>query len=823
MYPVSDPTPLHELKEPVEALVAAAGSNALAPAGEILQALLSLQLPGRSLLLGSSYSPALARALGIFLEHPGVTAELALQTVLISGDLVCRQGRVWVQASALEHLQRWWQSHGRCCDALGFARLWAARCGHLDDWLQAFGEERWGRVWPQLEDGFLASYVQALTPRLLDWKERYSALRLLLRLPEWPLEVANLLGEAALEEPRREREMAQQALQHNGLARTAVLQALRHAQAGPRQRAAEWAGRIRLEEALKPLTEALTREKSERTRMAQMEALRLLGAPLDVYLNRPALLAEARKRLSKESPDWLNEVPLACLHWEADGQAVEEDLLRGWLLSSVRLKQAEPGGLFAVVSPYLREKERQQWGLQLLQWWIARDTRPTYTPAQIEQLLPQQTIALQNLYQMLKQTRSEASIAGEARRQLELAVEGSAIDLKGIFSLAGALAGGLLLEPVRSYLKKWYGLRAAQCKALLCMLGSVDGTAVVQYLLEVARRFRTKGIQQEAQRVLRERAERQGWTLEELADLSLPSGGLDEKGRLEFEVDERVFDATLLPDLSWRLQDDQGKAYKALPAEAKEAVPLFKAAQKAVKEAQKALRERLYEAMCCGRSWNWSAWQNCLWHHPVASRVISTLVWLARREGEVIAFRPDGDGSLLDVNQDSLSLGDDWFIELAHPLLLSNAEWTAWRIQLADYQLIPLFAQLGRSCQSKPPAEPEGMSFTGHLLDSFRLRNRALALGYQRGSAEDGGVFFEYRKTLVSSGWVIRLEFTGSQLPETSHPVALQSLGFEFQARPVGWSEVPPVLYSESLADLEEIAREGSGFDPNWQSTVTLC
>ena len=823
MYPVSDPTPLHELKEPVESLVAAAGSNALAPAEEILQALLSLQLPGRNLLLGSSYSPALARALGTFLEHPAVTADLALQTVLVSGDLVCRQGRVWVQASALEHLQRWWHSHDRCCDALGFARLWAARCGHLEDWLQAFGEERWGRVWPQLEDGFLASYVQAMTPRLLDWKERYSALRLLSRLPEWPSEVVNRLGEAALDEPRRERELAQQALQQQGLAQARVLQALRHAQAGPRQRAAEWAGRMRLEAALKPLTEALAKEKSERTRMAQMEALRLLGAPLDVYLNRPALLAEARKRLAKESPEWLAEMPLADLHWEADGQAVEQDLMRGWLLSAVRLKQAEPGGLFAVVSPYLREGERQQWGLQLLQWWIARDTKPTYTPAQIEQLLPQQTRALQNLYQMLKQSRSDASIAGEARRQLELEVEGSAIELKGLFSLAGALAGAVLLEPVRSYLKKWYGLRAAQCKALLCMLGPVEGTAVVQYLLEVARRFRTKGIQQEAQRVLRERAERQGWTLEELADLSLSSGGLEEKGRLEFEVGERLFSATLLPDLSWRLQDDQGKAYKALPAEAKEAIALFKAAQKAVKEAQKALRERLYEAMCCGRSWNWSAWQNCLWHHPVASRVVSTLVWLARREEEVIAFRPDGEGSLLDVNQDTVSLGDDWSIELAHPLLLSNADWTAWRIQLADYQLLPLFAQLSRSCKPKPPAEPEVMEFSGHVLDSFRLRNRAQALGYQRGPAEDGGVFFEYHKAFVSSGWVIRLGFTGSQLPETSHPVALQSLGFGFQNRPVTWAEVPPALYSESLADVEEIAREGSGFDPDWQSRVTIC
>lgn len=805
---------MQPLREPAERLFASLGSGALVTVEQFLQALLSPLAPTRILLNTQS-----DQAIGEFLEHPAVTPELALQTLMLSNALHLRQSRSWVQPGALELLQRWWRAHPGGPDALGFAELWADRGGDRQDWLLAFREERWGYVWPQLDQAFLDSYLRALLPHLLEWSQGYCGLRLMLRLQPWPEQVRGRLWQAALGEPKRERELAQQVLHDQ--AALEVLKSLRHPQAGPRQRAAEWAARLRLSEAVQPLSVALGKEKSERTRMAQMEALRQLGAPLDVFLNRPALLADARKRLAKENPDWLAEVPLLPMHWEADGQPLEVDLLKGWLLAAVRLKQPEPGGLFSVLAPYVRQDERRAWGLRLLEWWIARDTRPAYSPAQVERMLPEKTGLLQKFFQFMNQTRSDQAVAGEARRQLEMEIQGSAIELKGLFSLAGAFAGEAVLDPARTYVKKWYGLRAAQCKALVAMLGSIEGPSVIQYLLEVGRRFRTKGIQQEAVRVLRERAERQGWTLEELADLNLPAGGLDDAGCLELEVGERTFTATLLPDLSWKLCDVEGKVFKALP-EDKEANARYRSAQKAVKEAHKALRERLYEAMCCGRSWSWSAWQTSLWRHPVATRVISSLVWLARREQQVVAFRPDADGSLIDVQQDELTLGEDWTIELAHPLLLSNADWTAWRLQLADYQLIPPFAQLGRSCQSKPPGQPEEMKYFGHLLNSFKLRNRAQALGYVRSPAEDGGVFLEYRKTLVSSGWTVRLGFTGSQLPETSHPVALQNLEFDFQNRLAHWGEVPPVLYSEALTDVEEIAREGSGFDPDWQKKASF-
>ena len=83
---------------------------------------------------------------------------------------------------------------------------------------------------------------------------------------------------------------------------------------------------------------------------------------------------------------------------------------------------------------------------------------------------------------------------------------------------------------VHRYVKQWYGHRAAQCKALLQVLAWIDHPSATQVVLSVANRFRTKGIQEEALRLCQLLAERKGWTMDELADRTIPTAGLDETG-----------------------------------------------------------------------------------------------------------------------------------------------------------------------------------------------------------------------------------------------------------------------------------------------------
>lgn len=777
-------------------------------------------------LLGSWLSGALSAAIRRFMTRPDVEAAEALHFLSLSGDL--KPGpHLSVHSVALEHLQAWWQTHEQKVDLLGFSRLWR---GQPEDWLLAFQDRTWNFSWPQLEDEFLRPYLQERLGYLLgslevpgypppqplacDWSAGLArSLKLLRRLPAPPPQARERLWQLALGEARQERELAQECLQGDQGWQPRLLENLRGKQAGPRQRAAEWAGRSRLLEALPDLQAALQKEKVEKCRLAQMEALKRLGAPLEVYLNRDGLLAEARSALTKGRPAWLAGVPLAPLHWKEGGQPVEGELLEGLVVGAVRVKSPEPSAWLKTVCHHLEQEARQRWGRALLDWWIESDLAGRLSAQEIEARLPAAVASLTQLYQVLGQPRTASSLESEARRQLSQQVEGSAIEHKGVLALAGACGGVGLVEGVQGYLKEWYGLRAAQCKALVAMLAHAEELEAVQYLLSVARRFRTKGIQEEARRRLQERAERLGWTLEDMADLSLPDAGLDEAGRFSVDLGDREVTFQLQLDLSWHPKNLPGGGE---PEKVKEATRAWKAAQKTVKEVGKSLGHRLYDAMCSGRCWSYATWQTCLMQHPVASRVCQTVVWMAQGQ----TFRPSEDGSLIDCHQNTLTADPDWTVTVAHPVYLEEDQVQSWSAQLADYGIIPSFAQLGRPPRPKP-AQP-GDDFQGYLLTSFALRNRAKALGYERAPAEDGGVFTEYRKGLGTSGWTIRVLFSGSELPETDHPVALQGLAFELNGRPAEHAQVPAALWSEAWNDGAEMARAGSGLDANWQSRVTL-
>ena len=65
------------------------------------------------------------------------------------------------------------------------------------------------------------------------------------------------------------------------------------------------------------------------------------------------------------------------------------------------------------------------------------------------------------------------------------------------------------------------------------MLAWVDDPTATQLLLSIGCRFRTKSFQNEATRQVEALAEREGWTVDELADRTIPTAGFDAAGRLE--------------------------------------------------------------------------------------------------------------------------------------------------------------------------------------------------------------------------------------------------------------------------------------------------
>jgi len=228
------------------------------------------------------------------------------------------------------------------------------------------------------------------------------------------------------------------------------------------------AGRLaRLESApaIAPLLAALKKEKNGATRSAMMASLAQIGIPPEHWLDRAGLREESARGLAEGIPESLSWFPfqrLPPVHWADNGRLVEPEIVRWWLTQCCRRKSPEPGPLLRQYAARLESAGREALGQFVLEAWIRQD------------------------------------------------IKGSAIASKGILALAGACASAEAAPLARQYLEAWYGRRAAQCRALLQMLGWVEHPTAAQLLRTVSSGFRTRSIQEEASRQAEHFAERMG-------------------------------------------------------------------------------------------------------------------------------------------------------------------------------------------------------------------------------------------------------------------------------------------------------------------------
>lgn len=681
-----------------------------------------------------------------------------------------------------------------------------------------------------------------------DWDKNYAAQRQRLYdaiglVSEPPAALLDALYDKALSAPRLDRGMAQRALQYRSGFESRVIAALADGRAERRQLAAMWLGRLELAAAVPALETAVAKEKQDLAKGAMLDALQRLGRPVQRYLNRATLAAEAGKGLAKGLPEELAWFPwdrLPPLHWHDDGSPVPPELPRWFLVQAVKQKLPEPNAVLRKYCEMFDSAGREALALFVLQAWITHDTTPIPTERAMKQAR-EQARSMQLFYANPPDFAKDDPKVGKSVDELYTLYlprhlrepAGTAIASKGLLAVVAACGGAAVVEPVQRYLVDWYGTRAAHSKALVAMLAWVDHPAAVQRLLAVAHRFRTKGIQDEATRQIEALAERRGWTVAELADRTTPTAGLDDDGTLDLSYGERHFRARLLPDLKFELLADDGRRITTLPeprqdddeAAAREAKKAWTAAKKEVKTIVDLQTERLYDAMCTEREWRAEDWRSYLLGHPVLRHAVRRLVWLRRADGPQRVFRPLDDGSLSDSDDNSVDLPDDARVLLAHDCHLDDAAVAAWQQHLKDYKVTPLFQQFGKGRYSLPAAqvqETELKAFEGHVIEAFKLRNQATKLGWLRGPAEDGGRFYSYGKRFASLGLEAEIRFSGNDMPEQNRPVALLTLSVlssaasAWQRQAVRLGELPPVLLAECRNDLRLIAAQGSGFDADW-------
>lgn len=743
-------------------------------------------------------------------------------------------------------------------------------------------------VWPAFEEHpeLLRNVLQSHTPDYCYGDQRRNVYKVLAMASHMPPEFIGMLWAVALGETKSERLPAQEALDTVPGKTEKIVGSLGDGKQSVRAAAADWLGRLGDQSAIGPLKKAFEKEKIELVKGSIMHALDALNANVDEFLDREKLLLEARSGLAKKRPKGMEWVPLDSLpqlHWADTKEPVDPAIIQWWVVQSIQQKSPVCGPVIRRYLQMCRKAEATNLSKFILSSWIGRETA-TVSAEDAATMAQQETDQFwsrwgTNQY-YIDTFGSKEGYYKQTFQRISTQCIYSAIEQKGMLALVAAAADGDCVKMAEQYIRKFYGTKLAQCKALVEVLAWIDHPLALQTLLAIANRFRTKGIKEAAQEHVQATAERSGWTIDELADRTIPDGGferpVDENGEpigdeavLELDFGPRQFIVRLNDELEpVVVPKGETKAVKTLPAPgknddaemAKSAKKAFSDGKKVVKEVVKRQTERLYEALCTQRTWRFDDWQRYLCQHPIVGRLCVQLTWSAfaapeeQRKGTtgqsskqkaqaaselggslegcefLGCFRPLQDGSLTNEQDEQVNLPDDAVIVLAHTCNTSMELGQAWLKHFEDYDVTPLFQQFGRSTYKLPEGKEkttEIVDFRGHMLTTYKLRNRATKLGYVRGQAEDGGCFYLYRKSFSSLQLQAVLEFTGSYLPEEDIAVALKELyftntanddsGYSWNASKMPLGNVPSVLLSECYNDIKQIAAEGSGFDPKWE------
>jgi len=731
---------------------------------------------------------------------------------------------------------------------MGLSELAAAfRASALDDELIAWARlgGTWGRrfvweneaTWPffaeRLDWLARALDTSGSSSRLLKLygatDRQASALALLAIFPEPPARFLPRLWEHALGTSKVYRPLAQKVLENHPDCRKRLFETLTNRDSQARKAAAEWIARLKPEGAAEALRSALETEKSSPVKAILADALEALGGgaksgnkPQAAKMkdSKEALCSEAASGLKKGIPvksAWFRYDRLPPVRWADDDAPVERDILNWLVVSAWKTKSAEPTVLLREQVKLVREEDARRLGRFVLEAWLAEDLRP---PTQ-EELLKRLESFLRwtgaATIDEIAQKRPELAAAVEFEKHRPMSVRA---EDKGILALAAACGPIDMVDRIRSYVNQWYGYRAAQCRALIQVLAWIDHPEAVAFLLDVARRFRTATIRQEAETQARKLAERRGITVADLAEQSLPDAGFDAEGKLILDFGPRQFIARLDDDAELILEDQSGREIDSLPAPGKtDSAELAAAAKKRLSEVKKELKavrkrvvERLYEAMCTQRSWNFADWQRTLQGHPIAGRLCRRVIWMIPGPtGPASTFRPLEDGTLTDLDDNEVKPTADANLTIAHRLTLTSKAGAGWAVHMADFEIEPLLPQFARTVFRLPQESRTATVWPLPLAQPQAvppLTRRARGLGYDPAAfrLQDGGDQFIKHFPAASLRAEIQIADLDAREQATRLDLSFRAAGSGKDSgasnRLLPFGELPPVLLSECHADL---------------------
>lgn len=325
---------------------------------------------------------------------------------------------------------------------------------------------------------------------------------------------------------------------------------------------------------------------------------------------------------------------------------------------------------------------------------------------------------------------------------------------------------------------------------------------------------------------LAELADKTGQSVEALEDLSLPDFGLDDDGVLVTQAGDATATIRLTAtdtDLSW--QNAAGKAVKAAPANIKSdhasELTAVRNRAKEIETARASQALRLEASWLEDRSWTFSNWARHFRDHPLRRPIVASLIWKIGGTAVMTA----GDG-LRDVEGRPVTPSPDAEVRLWHPLDARPEEVLAWRGHIVTQGITQPVKQAHREIYVLTDAErrTHGYSnrFAAHILRQHQFRALCHARGWSYGLMGGWDSFNIPERVLPRVGLTVQYSVEAVEGRQTEAAIALhlatdQVRFLDAHHQPVALVDVPPIVFSEALRDVDLfVAVTSVANDPGW-------
>lgn len=405
--------------------------------------------------------------------------------------------------------------------------------------------------------------------------------------------------------------------------------------------------------------------------------------------------------------------------------------------------------------------------------------------------------------------------------------------LKWCMTLASILGGDDEIDALKRKVNEWVdasrGKMAEYAVKALALNGSTKALRAVEFF---SRKYKSKNknIGAAAVESFAIAAEELGITPYDLADSIIPDFGFEGLFKT-FEVNGDTFRAFINNDFKIAFLNDDNKLLKSPPkGTSKEIQDEFKEIAKEVRDIVKSQSSRLEQYLVIQRKWSIEKWDAFFRGNPIMFAYAVRSIWgiFDEKQNLVTTFQCLEDQTLVNIEGDELDLDEytegGYQIGMVHPMMLAETEINHWKEALYDAEVQPIFPQLDRPVillQEENKNTKISTEFNGIEYGGYGFIGKMEKLGWFRGSVVDAGGISSYYKDFselgitaivtqegcLSVGYYEENAILGNLMFVKNKSVSFGSYTYDEPSknddeRLVALSNVPPIVYSEVMADM---------------------